>query len=106
MQQLSILVFFGKVAQTTLFYNLNVSSQEITNFALKSLWNKAPTDKERVLSTEAKAARGSRDRSHLFEGHRAACLVANTSHADNIFGREGSATLSHRENLFKNLHTV
>lgn len=69
----------------------------MTNFALKSLWNKAPTDNERFLSTEAKPARDSRECSRL---------VANTSHADDAFGRESSATFSHREHLFKNLHTV
>lgn len=54
------------------FFNLNVSSQQMTNFILKFLWNKAPTDDVRFLSTEAKPARGSRDHSHLFAGHRAA----------------------------------
>lgn len=63
----------------------------------KSLWNKAPTADGRFLSTEAKPAKDSKKRSRL---------VANTSHADIAFGRESSATFSHREHLFKNLHTA
>lgn len=55
------------------------------------------TGNERFLSTEAKPARDSRECSHL---------VANAFHADNAFGRESSASFSHREHLFKNLHIV
>lgn len=69
----------------------------MSNLALKSLWNKALIVDEKVLSTEAKPARESRERSRL---------VAVTSRAANALGRESSAAFSHREHLFKNLHTV
>jgi len=69
----------------------------MTNSVLKSLKNRAPTDDERLLSAEAKPDSDSRD---------PPSLVANTSHADNAFGRESSATFSHREHLLKNLHTI
>lgn len=57
----------------------------------------APTDDETSLSTEAKSARDGKERF---------LLVENTSRADNAFGRESSATFSHRGHLFKDLHKV
>lgn len=66
------------------------SSQQMTNFDLKSLWNKAPIDNEKFCPKRQSQAG----------------TAAITSCSGNTLGRESSDTSSHRGLLVKNFPIV